>query len=132
MTALSVCFVAIGVPLTVKTAERLSHVSKAVFFFFKLWNIKHVADISYNPQGCAVVAHVHLPLKHIHESKREVYSYLHEGIRSCSFTLNALNPLAESKSTSSDLHGQKCDAVEKPQAPVLGQDVPPGESGGPV
>lgn len=56
-------FAAKGVPQTIKTDTGPSHVSKALSSFFRLWYIKHLMGIPYNPHGQAKVGHAYLSLK---------------------------------------------------------------------
>ena len=60
----------IKLPKTIKTGNSPAYTSRAFQQFLKIWSIKHSTDISYNPQGQALVEGANQSLKHmIHKQK---------------------------------------------------------------
>ena len=48
-----------GLPKHIKIDNGPAYTSHTLKLFSKDWFIKHITEIPYNPQGCAIVEQVH-------------------------------------------------------------------------
>ncbi|KFQ43671.1 hypothetical protein N333_12636, partial [Nestor notabilis] len=57
------CFAVMGVPLSIKTDNGPSYVSRTFQHFCQLWGVTHITGIPHSPTGQAIVERVHQTLK---------------------------------------------------------------------
>lgn len=85
------CFAVMGLPKTMKTDNGPGYSSLKFQQFCVSWNIQHITDIPYNPQGQGIVERTHHTLKLQLLKQKEGIEHLKGQLAQTLFTLNFLD-----------------------------------------